>query len=160
VVAETIAAVEVDLVQQPKQQKHQQYYVMMTHFAKIPRSMLFSTRQTVQHMPSRMISIIDSLKTQLLRAIRKSLLKAGQVFQTTLMLHSPTRMERLTSSKDPSTGGIMEGISMANIPRKLVKDSQAYPIVLMLQWCGVEMEKFTSIRDLNSGDSIHSSDHQ
>lgn len=159
VVVEAIAAA-VELAQQPKQQKHRQFYAMMTPFVKIPRSMLFSTRQTVRHMPSRMINTIDSLRTQSLRAIRKSLLKAGQVFQTTLTPHLPTRMERLTSSRDRNTGGITEEISMVNIRRRSAKDSQAFPIVLMLLWCGVEMEKFTSTRDLNSGDSTHSSDHQ
>lgn len=97
---------------------------------------------------------------QLLKVIQNQLPRDGQVYQTASMPLLLIKMERLISSKDRNIGDTMEEISMVIILKRLVKVSLVFLITLMPLWCGVEMEKFISIRVVNSGDLIHSRDHQ
>ena len=115
----TQVAVEVAAQEhQLKQLKHQQYYVMMMRYAKVQKLMPFSTHPMVLLMLLRKKSIIDSQRMQLRKVTPKQLPKDGQAYRMESMLLSHTRMAKLISSKDRSTGDIMEEILMVIIQRK------------------------------------------
>lgn len=117
----TQVEVEVEAVEQGhqlKQLKHQQYYVMTMHYAKVQKLMPFSIHPMVLLMLLRKKSTIDSQRMQLRKVTLKQLPKDGPAYQMESMLHSLTRTARLTSSKDQNTGDIMEGILTVIIQRR------------------------------------------
>lgn len=76
------------------------------------------------------------------------------------MLLSLTRTAKLISSRDQNTGDTMDEYLMASTRKKSTKASPAFPITSMPPWCGAETARSTFTKEVNSGDSIHSSDHQ
>lgn len=145
---------------QQRQLELQLHHVKMTHFVEIPRLTQFSTLAMEQLTLSETTNITNSLRTQLLKVIRSQSQKVGQDFQATSMLPLPIRMERRTSSRDQSTGGTMDEISTENTQKKSMKVSPECLTTSTPQWSGVEMERFTSTKEVNSGDSTHLKDHQ
>ena len=160
VVVPLVVVEKQDQDHQPKLPKLQQYYVMMMLYAKTLKLMPSSIQLMVQLLHSRVTSITNSQRTQLLMVIQKQSLKAGLDYQTILMLHLLTKMAKHISSKEPNTGDTMDAIWMVNIQKISVKDLLVFQTILMLLWYGEEMAKFTSIKAASSGDLIHLSDHQ
>lgn len=145
---------------QLKQQKLQQCSETTMSFAEVQRSTLFSTQVTAQPTLSEAISIISWQKMRSLMAIQSQSQKVGRDFRATLTLHSLTRMERRTSSKDQNTGVTTGEFLMENTRRRLTKVSLVCRTISTLQWSGVEMERFTFTKEVNFGDSIHLKDRQ
>jgi hypothetical protein len=145
---------------QQKLQKLQQFCEMTTQFVKNQKLMRFSTQATDQHSLSVPTNTTNSQKTRLPTDIQNQSQKDGQDFQTALMLLSLTKTEKLISSKDRNTGDTTDATLMEITQKISMKALPAYPTILTLLWFGVEMERFTSIKEVNSGDSIHSRDHQ
>lgn len=79
----------------------------------------------------------------------------GQACRVMLMPHLPIKMAKHISSKEHNIGDTQAAKWMAIILKRLATVSPAFQIIWMQPLCGAAMAKFTSIKAVNSGVSIH-----